>query len=168
MSGGHFDYYQYKITEIADSIQELIDTNGIAPLQTEMQKLRDEEPYFRNYPPEIIEEFKKTVRLLREGFIRVKRIDYLVSGDDGEDTFVESLREQLSELSPVTPSYWLRVLDEDGTLHGEYAVNRLFVGDNGEIKGALIMYCDEETWFFNTPDGYKNKFGNLTAKLYQF
>jgi len=166
MSGGHFDYYQYKITEIADSIQELIDTNGIAPLQTEMQKLRDEEPYFRNYPPEIIEEFKKTVRLLREGFIRVKRIDYLVSGDDGEDTFVESLKEQLSELSPVMPIFKLRVFNEDGSLDGEYDVNQIFLGDNGEIKGVLIYYCGDETWFFNTPDGYK--YGNLTAKLYQF
>ena len=99
MSGGHFHYYQCRITEIADSIQELIDTNGVIPPQTEKQKLYDEEPFYRDYPPEIIEEFKKTVRLLREAFIRAHRIDYLICGDDGEDTFVESLKEQLSELS---------------------------------------------------------------------
>ena len=168
MSGGHFHYYQDRITEIADSIQELIDKNGVIPPQTEMQKMRDEEPFYRDYPPEIIEEFKKAVRCLHEAFIRAKRIDYWVCNDDGEDTFVESLKEQLSELPPVMPIFKLRVFNEDGSFDGEYDVNKIFLGDNSEIKGALIMYCGEETWFFNTPDGYKNKYGNLTAKLYQF
>ena len=166
MSGGHFHYHQRRITEIADSIQELIDTNGVKPPQTEMQKLRNEEPFYRDYSQNVIEEFKKTVRLLREAFIRAKRIDYLVSGDDGEEGFVESLREQLSELPPVTPDYRLRVFYDDGSLDGNYAVNKLFVGDSGEIKAVAVNWYDEETWFFNTSDGYKNKFGNLTAKLY--
>jgi hypothetical protein len=97
MSGGRFHYHQRRITEIADSIQELIDTNGVVPPQTEIQKLRNEEPFYRDYPPEVIEEFKKSVIILREAYIRAHAIDYLVSGDFGEETFLEYLKEQLPD-----------------------------------------------------------------------
>lgn len=77
MSGGHFNYSQFSITQIADDIECIIATNTIT----------DEWGVCRNYPPDIIENMKETVELLRALSVRVRHIDYLLSGDYGIDTF---------------------------------------------------------------------------------
>lgn len=38
MSGGHFDYNQYKIGYIADSIQQMIDKNGKEKTREEIKE----------------------------------------------------------------------------------------------------------------------------------
>ena len=81
MSGGHFNYDQYKIGYIADEVEELILKNG--------SEEKDEWGYNKHcsFSPETIEEFRKGLRILRQAQIYAQRIDWLVSGDDGEDTF---------------------------------------------------------------------------------
>lgn len=85
MSGGYFDHRQYSITEIADAVHELIIGNHVP----------DESGYVRAYPEYIIEEFKQGERVLRRAAIYAQRIDYLVSGDDGEEAFMRRLSEEL-------------------------------------------------------------------------
>ena len=53
MSGGHFNYDQYKIQMIADEVEELILKNGSDEVDSYGYKLHSE------YLPETIEEFKK-------------------------------------------------------------------------------------------------------------
>lgn len=77
MSGGHFDYAQYKIGYIADSIEQLI--------------FDDSEDEDGRYTEATISEFRTALRLLRRAEIYAQRIDWLVSGDDGEDTFHKHL-----------------------------------------------------------------------------
>lgn len=89
MSGGHFNYDQYKLGMIADEIQLLIDNNHV----------KNEWNQANNYSNETIAEFKKAVVLLRTAQVHAQRIDWLVSGDDGEDTFHERLKRDLSEIS---------------------------------------------------------------------
>lgn len=74
MSGGHFDYDQYKIGYIADSIEQLIS--------------KDEDG---RYTEETIVQFCTALWLLRRAQIYAQRIDWLVSGDDGEDSFHKRL-----------------------------------------------------------------------------
>ena len=88
MSGGHFNYDQYKIGMIADDIQNLIDNNNI----------KNEWGYANNYSEETIAEFRKAIVLLREAQVYAQRIDWLVSGDDGEDNFHERIKSDLTEL----------------------------------------------------------------------
>lgn len=76
MSGGHFEYNQYRIGDIADSIEEAIREDW-------------------GFGPDTIAEFKNAVDLLRKAEIYVQRIDWLLSGDDGEDNFHERLKEDL-------------------------------------------------------------------------
>ena len=83
MSGGHFDYKQYHLEDIASEIEELIDRND----------------GFYDYSKETLEEFKNAIPLLRKAAIYAQRIDWLVSGDDGEDDFHERLQEELEEFS---------------------------------------------------------------------
>ena len=47
----------------------------------------------------IAEEFKKGLIILRQAHIYTQRIDWLVSGDDGEESFITRLAEDLKELN---------------------------------------------------------------------
>ena len=83
MSGGHFDYDQYRIGYIADSIEDLI---------------RDNKTREYPYSDKIIAKFKKGVKVLRIAEIYAQRIDWLVSGDDGDESFMKRLAEDLGKL----------------------------------------------------------------------
>ena len=84
MSGGHFNYDQFKISEIADEIERVIRNEAV-----------NEE---RCYSKETIGEFLNGISLLRIAHIYAHRIDWLLSGDDGEDTFHERLNKELDQL----------------------------------------------------------------------
>ena len=77
MSGGHFEYKQYKIGEIADDIEH---------------HARDDS----RYDTSTLKEFQTAVLLLRRAEVYAQRIDWLLSGDDGEDTFHARLAEDLA------------------------------------------------------------------------
>jgi len=51
-----------------------------------------------HYKPETISKFEEAAVLLRMAKIYSQRIDWLVSGDDGEESFHERLEEELNEL----------------------------------------------------------------------
>lgn len=79
MSGGAFDYQQYRIGEIADQIKEAI-------LICEMK-------------PETILAFEDAIRSLRKAEVYAQRVDWFLSGDDGEDSFHKRLAEDLAEIT---------------------------------------------------------------------
>lgn len=92
MSGGHFGYEQYKIGQIADDIQLLIDTNA----STEKNSYGD--AIGRNYPPEVVDKFREAVKVLRMAHVYAQRIDWLVSDDDGPNSFLARLEEDLKNV----------------------------------------------------------------------
>jgi len=96
MSGGHFEYNQYRIREIADSLEQVIRNNG--KKKEEPIEYSWEDEYHYKYPDEVIAEFKKGLEIIRQAEVYTQRIDWLLSGDDGEETFLERLKEDLSEL----------------------------------------------------------------------
>lgn len=55
-------------------------------------------PYFPDYSEETIKEFRKGVAILKKAQVYANRIDWLMSGDDGEDNFHKRLKEKLKEL----------------------------------------------------------------------
>lgn len=81
MSGGHFDYIQHRFEDIAQSIDELIKNND-DPTLNEWG-----EPNGYHFDSEIIEKFRETAYTVRQAAEMVHRVDYLVSGDDGEESF---------------------------------------------------------------------------------
>jgi hypothetical protein len=81
MSGGHFDYQQYLIEDIAATIDELIGTNG----DTRLNEFGDQKGC--GYSLETIARFKEAAHTLRRAHDMAQRVDWLVSGDDGEDSF---------------------------------------------------------------------------------
>jgi hypothetical protein len=108
MSGGAFDYEQYRIDQIADKIEHLIEKNGCEKTKEELKEesWRDpnwyekypEDKFHYKYPYEVIEKFKEGLDILRKATIYVNRIDYLISGDDGDETFIERLKNDLDKV----------------------------------------------------------------------
>ncbi len=103
MSGGRFDYQQYRIKDIANEIEKEIYNSGRKKTESE---LREEKKYHYDptfvpnpvhyeYPKEVINEFKKAYSLLRLAEIYAHRIDWLLSGDDGEETFIKRLNDDI-------------------------------------------------------------------------
>lgn len=58
-------------------------------------------PYFPEYSEETIKEFRKGIDILKKAQVYAHRIDWLMSGDDGEENFHKRLKEELKELEEV-------------------------------------------------------------------
>lgn len=56
-------------------------------------------PYYPDYTEETINEFKKGVEILKMARIYAQRIDWLICGDDGEESFHERLAEDLADIT---------------------------------------------------------------------
>lgn len=83
MSGGHFDYKQMYLDEISESLDELVKNNNIP----------DDYNYCNKFSKETLKEFQDVSKLLKDLRKRISNIDLLVEGDDGEETFLEHLKE---------------------------------------------------------------------------
>jgi len=92
MSGGHFNGSEFSIMNISDEIQNLIRSNGNKELDGWGY------PLYSDFSPEVIEKFKEAVVALDKAYVYARRVDYLVSGDDGPETFLERLSEELKEV----------------------------------------------------------------------
>ena len=79
MSGGYFDYEQCRMQNMADRLASVIETND-------------------EYSKETMAEFRKGLFLLRVSAAYLERIDFLLCGDDGEETFHKRLEEDLSPI----------------------------------------------------------------------
>lgn len=169
MSGGHFDYYQHHINEIADKLERDIadieygrnigtvkkknvcahlidvysgrkewpnwlihkcslydnskdlieslkkdeyffekdgkyfidDYRGLYEIiisDCESEEYADGKWYFEIEDDCVLEEFKKGLKILKTAAIYAQRIDWFLSGDDGEESFKRRLKEELEEL----------------------------------------------------------------------
>jgi hypothetical protein len=109
MSGGFFDYKQWEISQIADSIEGIIEKSGRKKTKEELKdeswrgpdwyEKYPEDLYHHKYPDEVIEKFKEGLNIIRQAQIYAQRIDWLVSGDDGNDSFLRRLESDLNELN---------------------------------------------------------------------
>ena len=101
MSGGHFDYYQYHIREIAESIQEELDKQGQAiPKSSLRYGYSDQEQlFYEKYSPKVQERFIEAVKALKTAYVYAQRIDWFLSGNDGEESFLKRLENELNELN---------------------------------------------------------------------
>jgi hypothetical protein len=116
MSGGAFDYNQRKIGYIAEEIDETIRKSG---KEKTIEELKDrygynweswiekypEDKFHYQYPADVLTELKEAVHSLRVAEIYAQRVDWMFSGDDGPETFIERLKEDLDKLNETAASY---------------------------------------------------------------
>jgi len=89
MSGGRFEYKQYDMFWIADDIQGIIDLNGEP----------DEDGYVCEYAPETIEIMNYAEKMVRLAATLAHRVDWLVSGDDCEESFHDRVAKEIEALN---------------------------------------------------------------------
>ena len=84
MSGGHFgDYDYYKVSQFADELEVDIDNNNKP----------DEYGWMSNHDPEVIDCLQEQLPKLRKMAEIMRHIDYLYSGDIGDDGFLLRMKE---------------------------------------------------------------------------
>jgi hypothetical protein len=82
MSGGHFDYLQYR-HEWDDAIEEI-------------KRCINENPY--EFDKAVLDNFIHGLEYIKKAKVYLHRIDWLLSGDDGEQSFLTRLQEDLKSL----------------------------------------------------------------------
>lgn len=103
MSGGHFDYKQFHIGQIADQIQQELDKQGkLKPKEelfnrAEFYNQYPSEKYYEVHPEQIQQKMQEAIKLLKQAKVYTQRIDYYLSGDDGPETFIQRLTEDLAK-----------------------------------------------------------------------
>lgn len=105
MSGGHFDYKQYQIDQIIEGIEEHLELMGKEREDVDNPYRREyysEYPEARIYPvesEEVQERMRHAIRALKIAKIYAQRVDWYLSGDDGEESFLERLDRELHKLN---------------------------------------------------------------------
>ena len=113
MSGGKFDYAQYRIADIYNDIEDYLnghklDDEEIGYYINDRWLEDEDKDYIRRhlhtipnrygYTEETLAEFRKGIEMLKQAEVYAQRIDWLLSGDDGEETFHNRLKEDLNKL----------------------------------------------------------------------
>jgi hypothetical protein len=88
MSGGYFDYVQHRIDEAADKVDSYI--------RRCESDYRDKYGYKPEYSADTLARFRECERTLRRAAAMLQRVDWLVSGEDGEDSFHRRWAEEVS------------------------------------------------------------------------
>lgn len=82
MSGGFFDHAQSTIRSISDRIKDVLDLKSYEHITSK---------------PEVNNQMFVATKLLEASYIYARRIDWLLSGDDGPDEFLERLAKDMME-----------------------------------------------------------------------
>ena len=92
MSGGFFDYSQYTLNQIVTDIEDEIYYNDSEEVNEYNEKRGN------GFSEDTMQEFKLAVWYLKQALVYTQRIDWLLSADDGEETFHERLKKDLEKL----------------------------------------------------------------------
>jgi len=96
MSGGAFDYNQRRILDIVESIEEELARQGTTV--NESYSGYDSNYTYPTYSEEVQKEIRKGIEYLKIAYVYAQRIDWFLSGDDGEETFLSRLKEDLEKI----------------------------------------------------------------------
>ena len=100
MSGGHFNdcgYEYYKVSQFADELEHEILNNG-----REGTKENGYE-WYPNHDPDVIDVLEEQIPKLRKIAEIMHDIDYLYSGDIGDDSFLLRMKEIEAKYSFLDP-----------------------------------------------------------------
>ena len=123
MSGGHWDNQQWHIDNIADGIEQEVIMSG-KPIprqrweywQMEHFKEHPEDAVNYAYPESTLRRMEEAVYALKRAAIYAQRVDYLLCGDDAEESFEERLKKELADLNSKSK------IGENGVMY--YVIDR--------------------------------------------
>lgn len=94
MSGGFFNYEDRRLEDMANTLRLEI------ALCRQKPSWSDD---WDTYSDAFIEEMSKAYNMLVEARVRLHRLDWVLSGDDGEDTYFHKTPEELAAIEPDNP-----------------------------------------------------------------
>ncbi len=92
MSGDACDFKQYEIEWIVREIERLIEVIDLIELNCYGDKIG------HGFNADTIKHFQDAVVCLKKAAVYAQHIDWLVSGDDGEKSFNQTLTEELNKI----------------------------------------------------------------------
>jgi len=104
MSGGRFEYIQYRIDAVASDIQQELERQGTLKPKSELYCPRDyyedhpEELLFETHAEDIQQHMKDAIVCIKKAVAYIHAIDYYLSGDYGDDSFRKQLKAELSKI----------------------------------------------------------------------
>ena len=117
MSGGFFEYYNYRLDDWAEEIEQIIKKNNKPIPYEELENYEKRSWSYDNndtdctknnyeknpnlyyeYSDETIENYKLALYFTKLASVYLHRIDWLESSDDDENSFNERLKEDLDNL----------------------------------------------------------------------
>lgn len=110
MSGGRYEYVQYRINDIIDYLQDQIDKSGQEiPIEDrwmskDYYEKYPEEAFYTKHSEEVLKIMKEAIGKLKESFIFAQRLDWYLSGDDGEESLIRRLNKELKQLKHESKS----------------------------------------------------------------
>lgn len=102
MSGGYFDYKEFHLNVMINSIKEVIERNGAEKKPDDLfswdydpitGQIKEDCKYYYKYSPETIDVFKQAIKCLKMAYLYVHGIDYLLEGDIDENDLQERIKE---------------------------------------------------------------------------
>lgn len=112
MSGGFFGYDQYKVRYIAEAIEQIIIKNGKPKRKEDRCPWEEEGILYSDYEPKVIQKFQEAVVFLRIAERYAHRVDWLESGDDGQNSFLSRLEDELKEVrEEYTQEYFDKLVE---------------------------------------------------------
>ena len=95
MSGGAFEYKQYHIEQLIEDMELLLKRVDKEPSDSfecdSLKRYVNDSELFKN-------KIKENIKYLKRAYIFTQRIDWFISGDDGEENFYERLKEEIEKL----------------------------------------------------------------------
>ena len=99
MSGGYFDYVQTRLTwDVEEQLRALLNPVTVS-------ERFSFEPVEDPFNEEDRREFRNALYHTKKAAIYLQRVDWYVSGDDGQESFHERLKEELDELETWWKSF---------------------------------------------------------------
>ena len=106
MSGGAYDYIQCRLDEVVGRMVKEISLFGKTLTQQDYDRLDESdkwwhevgEPLGKITSEEALKRFRECAEIVAKARIAIERADYLVSGDDGDDSFVKRYDEEMDAL----------------------------------------------------------------------
>lgn len=159
MSGGYWDYLQYRFTDVYEDIRNTIENNGKELSEAEMKahwnypewfEKYPEDKFHHKYPSHIIEEFRIGANIIQQAQVYMDRIDRLLSGDDGEETFLERLKEDLNKIGCQDDRLYLgRIVYHKELYYGREPMKIVGIRENeveleGDYSGGTHNVCQRD------------------------
>lgn len=99
MSGGQFEYKEWHIEDIAESIQCILDRQGKEIPKED--RWGDDHTHYETFSEEVQQIMREGVEHLRKAYVYAKRLDYFLSGDSGEESMLERIKFELQKLEEL-------------------------------------------------------------------